>query len=258
MKSRIPLLALLAPAIVLGLAFADPPLTLYIAGDSTAAQKLAEKRPETGWGEDLQQYFDIDQVRVENHARNGRSTRSFLAEGRWQAIVNRLRPGDCVLIQFGHNDESKEKTDRYTPPADFKANLERMVRDVREKLALPILATPVQRRKFDEAGKLVDTHGEYPALTRAVARELEVPLLDMQARSAALLERFGDERSRKLFLQLQPGESPNYPKGVQDNTHFSPRGAELMAREAAEGLKALDIPLSRYVRLPAAAAASGQ
>ncbi len=217
------------------------------------AQKLAERRPETGWGEALQQYFDVDQVRVENHARNGRSTRTFLEEGRWQAIVDRLQEGDYVLIQFGHNDESKEKVDRYTPPDDFRRNLARFVDDARARKAIPVLLTPVRRRKFDDAGRLVDTHGEYPDLVRAVAAEKQVPLLDMHQRSAAVLERFGPEGSRKLFLQLKPGEHPNYPAGIEDNTHFTPLGAELMAREAAEGLKQLGIGLSALVRLPAAA-----
>ncbi len=250
MRNRM-LLAAASSLALLTLGMAPKPIVLYLAGDSTLAQKLAERRPETGWGEALQQYFDIDQVRVENHARNGRSTRTFLAEGRWQAIVDRLQPGDVVFIQFGHNDESKEKTDRYTPPADFRANLERMVREARAQQAEPVLLTPVRRRKWDADGKLVDTHGEYPDIVRAVAGELGVPLLDMHERSAAVLERFGPDGSRQLFLQVKPGESPNYPSGVEDNTHFSPLGAELIARDAAEGIRALDIPLAKLVRLPA-------
>lgn len=244
----------LVPLAAALLGAAPRPITLFLAGDSTMAQKLAEKRPETGWGEALQQYFDIDEVRVENHARNGRSTRTFLEEGRWQAILDRMEPGDWVLIQFGHNDESKEKVDRYVPPDDFKRNLARMVDDVRARKGSPVLATPVRRRKFDTDGKLVDTHGEYPDLVRAVAREKQVPLLDMHERSAAILERFGAEGSRKLFLQVKPGESLNYPKGVEDNTHFSPLGAELMARAAAEGIRDLGVGLSKLVRVPAAAA----
>jgi len=247
-------LVLLAALAVASLGLAPKPIVLYLAGDSTMAQKLAERRPETGWGEKLQQYFDIDQVRVENYARNGRSTRTFLSEGRWQAIVDRLEPGDYVFIQFGHNDESKEKTDRYTSPADYRANLERFVRDVRAKQAEPVLLTPVRRRKWDAAGKLVDTHGEYPDLVRAVARELSVPLLDLHERSAAVLERYGPGGSAQLFLHVPPGQSPNYPNGVEDNTHFSPLGAELIARAAAEGIRALDTPLARLVRLPAAPA----
>ncbi len=94
---------------VLTLGLAPRPIVLYLAGDSTMAQKLAERRPETGWGEKLPQYFDLDEVRVENYARDGRSTRTFLSEGRWQAIVDRLEPSDVVFLQFGHNDESVVK-----------------------------------------------------------------------------------------------------------------------------------------------------
>ena len=124
MLRRLPLLPLVLLA---AFAWRDAPVTVYIAGDSTAAQKLVTRRPETGWGERLQQYFDIDRVRVQNHARNGRSTRTFIEEGRWQEIVDALRPGDHVFIQFGHNDASVDKVDRYTPPADYRANLVRFV-----------------------------------------------------------------------------------------------------------------------------------
>ena len=100
-----------------------PIITIYLAGDSTMAQKLPEKRPETGWGQSLQKFFREDRVRVENHAQNGRSTRTFISEQRWQAIIDKLKKGDYVFIQFGHNDESKEKVDRYTPPEDYRRNL---------------------------------------------------------------------------------------------------------------------------------------
>src|SRR5687767_7580670 len=124
-------------------AHAKGPLTVFLAGDSTMAAKRPEKRPETGWGEFLQQHFDDRKVRVDNHAMNGRSTRTFIAEGRWQAVVDRLKPGDYVFIQFGHNDSSKEKVDRYTPPEDYRANLVRFVAEVRAKKATPVLLTPV-------------------------------------------------------------------------------------------------------------------
>src|ERR1041384_6189659 len=109
------------------LGWSQDQITIYLAGDSTMAEKLPTKRPETGWGEFLQQGFDAEKVRVENHAKNGRSTRTFISEGLWQESVSKLKPGDYVFIQFGHNDESKEKVDRYTPPADYRANLLRMV-----------------------------------------------------------------------------------------------------------------------------------
>jgi lysophospholipase L1-like esterase len=209
--------------------WAKEPITIYLAGDSTMAQKLPEKRPETGWGEALQKFFKEDQVRVENHAQNGRSTRTFITENRWQTIIDKLKKGDYVFIQFGHNDESKEKVDRYTPPEDYWRNLIRFIDDVRAKKATPVLLTPVMRRRFDKDGNFFDTHGEYPDIVRAVAVETKVALLDMHRESEKVIKQYGVEGSRKLFLQLAPGENPNYPKGIEDNTHFSPQGADKMA-----------------------------
>src|SRR5215210_4492294 len=98
-------------------------ITIYLAGDSTMAQKLPEKRPETGWGEELQKFFKEGTVVVDNRAKNGRSTRTFIEEKLWQGIVEKLKKGDYVFIEFGHNDSSKEKTDRYTAPEDYRRNL---------------------------------------------------------------------------------------------------------------------------------------
>jgi lysophospholipase L1-like esterase len=224
------------------------PITVYLAGDSTMAKKLPEKRPETGWGESLQGFFKSDRVVVENHAQNGRSTRSFIAEKRWQAIVDKLKKGDYVFIQFGHNDESKEKVDRYTPPEDYRRNLIQFISDVRAKQATPVLLTPVMRRRFDQAGKFFDTHGEYPDIVRSVAAESRVALLDMHRQSEKVIKEYGVEGSKKLFLQLAPGENPNYPKGIEDNTHFSPLGADVMASLAVEGIREQKLGLAKYLK----------
>ena len=237
------------------LGWSQDQITIYLAGDSTMAEKLPTKRPETGWGEFLQQGFDAEKVRVENHAKNGRSTRTFISEGLWQEIVSKLKPGDYVFIQFGHNDESKEKVDRYTPPADYRANLLRMVNDVRARNATPVLLTPVMRRKFDAQGNLVDTHGEYPDIVRRLATELKVALIDMHRASAKILQQYGEETSRKLFLQLEPGENSNYPDGVHDNTHFNPTGAEIMAGLAIQGVRDAKLPIAKYLK-PAAASSA--
>ncbi|MEO8625039.1 MAG: GDSL-type esterase/lipase family protein, partial [bacterium] len=140
-------------AFVTALGRAPAPITVYIAGDSTAAEKLPEKRPETGWGEMLGQYFRADEVRIANRALNGRSTRTFISEGKWRAITDSLNAGDYVLIQFGHNDEVPTKA-TYTPPADFTRNLTLMVNEVRAHKAIPVLLTPVYRRKFDQNGRI--------------------------------------------------------------------------------------------------------
>ncbi|MEP7074172.1 MAG: rhamnogalacturonan acetylesterase [Acidobacteriota bacterium] len=222
-------------------------ITVYLAGDSTCANKTADKRPETGWGEMLQQYFDPAKVTIVNDAQNGRSTKSFIDEGRWQAIVDRLKKGDLVFIEFGHNDEKKDKPAVYASPDDYKANLVKFIKETRAKGATPVLLTPVSRRKF-ENGILVKTHGEYPDAVKLAGREQGVAVIDMESESAAILTQYGDEGSRKLFLQLKPGENPNYPKGVEDNTHFRPAGAEAIAKLVVEGIREKKLKLRKYLK----------
>jgi len=224
------------------------PVTIFLAGDSTMAQKVPEKRPETGWGEMLGQHLKSGKVRIENRAMNGRSTKSFIGEGRWQAIIDEMKKGDYVFVQFGHNDESKDKGDRYTPPEDYRKNLVRFISDVRAKGGFPVLLTPVMRRRFDKDGKFYDTHGEYPDIVRAVAKEQNAPLIDMHRMSETVIVKYGVDDSRKLFLQLKAGENPNYPKGVDDNTHFSPLGAEEMARLVVTGIRDEKIGLRKYLK----------
>src|SRR5689334_5454561 len=183
---------------LLAVALPARPITIWLAGDSTMAQKQPDKRPETGWGEALQPCFDSSAVRIANRAMNGRSTRSFVAEGRWKAIVDSMQAGDYVFIQFGHNDE-KAGTPNYSSPDDYRRNLLRFVDDVRRHGGRPVLFTPVVRRRF-EGTHLVDTHGAYPDAARAAATEGHVPLVDMTRTSAALVEPLGPGSSRTLWL----------------------------------------------------------
>ena len=225
------------------------PVTIFLAGDSTMAAKQSDKRPETGWGEMLSQHFKDGKVRIDNRAANGRSTKTFISEGKWQSIIDDLKKGDYVFIQFGHNDESKDKGDRYTPPEDFRKNLERFVSDVRAKGGNPVVLTPVMRRRFDKDGKFYDVHPrEYPDIFREVAKSTNVPLIDMHRKSESVIVRYGVEDSKKLFLQLRPGENTNYPNGVEDNTHFSPLGAEEMAKLAVEGIRETRIGLRKFLK----------
>jgi lysophospholipase L1-like esterase len=203
--------------------------SLFLIGDSTMADKpLMPANPERGWGQLLPLYF-ADNVRIENHAMNGRSTKSFLDEGRWTTVTNRLKPGDYVIIQFGHNDEKKNDSNRFTEPfGSFKTNLARYVRETREHQASPVLATPVARRKFDETGKLVDTHGDYVTAVRQVAAEQQAPLLDLNRRSSELLMLLGPDSSKRLFDWIPAGEFESRPKGLSDDTHFNAYGASRM------------------------------
>ncbi|MFJ4836599.1 rhamnogalacturonan acetylesterase [Streptomyces sp. NPDC088746] len=212
------------------------PRTLHIAGDSTAAQKYADAAPETGWGMALP-FFLGRSLAVANHAVNGRSSKSFIDEGRLTALLDGVRPGDIVLVQFGHNDEKTEDPARGTDPyTTYQEHLRQYVKGARARRAEPVLITPVERRRFAEDGTAKPTHGEYPAAMRALASEEDVPLLDLQALSLARWQELGPDGTEAYFNWLEPGESPNYPDGKQDNTHFRPDGAVEVARMTARAL----------------------
>ncbi len=212
-------------------------IKVWLIGDSTMSIKEKKAYPETGWGMPFVNFWDST-VTVDNRAKNGRSSKSFIAENLWQPVYDNLKEGDYVFIQFGHNDESVDKKERYSTPDTFKMNLVRYVKETREKNAIPILITPVSRRKFDADGKAIETH-VYSPLVREVAGELNVPLIDLDKRSIELYQQFGNENSKLLFNKLKPGEQPNYPAGIDDNTHFNELGARLIAQIVLKEIREL-------------------
>ena len=239
---------LLIVIILVGSAFALPPkkkIKIFIAGDSTASIKETKAYPETGWGMPFVYFWDST-VTVVNRAKNGRSTKTFINEGLWQSIYNEAGEGDYVFIQFGHNDEVPTKKS-YTTEQEFRNNLTRYIKESKSKKAIPVLLTPVARRKFDSTGHIVGTHDVYAAIVRDVAATEKAALIDLDKKSQAMYEQFGTETSRLLFLQLNPGEHPNYPEGKDDNTHFSELGARLVAQLVLEDIKALDMELKERI-----------
>ena len=229
------------------MAFALPPkkITVWLIGDSTMANKEIKAYPETGWGMPFTYFFDSTVV-VDNRAKNGRSTQSFIDEKLWQPVVDNLNEGDYVLVQFGHNDEVPTKK-TYTTEQQFKNNLIRYVKETRAKKAIPVLITPVARRKFDSTGHIVGTHEVYSEIVRVVAKQLNVPLIDLDKKSQALLEQFGPETSKLLYNHLQPGEHPNYPDGKADDTHFNELGARKMAELVLDGMREQKLDLTKHV-----------
>ncbi|MFB6845565.1 rhamnogalacturonan acetylesterase [Streptomyces sp. NPDC056373] len=214
--------------------------TLYIAGDSTAAQKYKDAAPETGWGMALPFFLQSSRLTVSNHAVNGRSSKSFVDEGRLGVILRQIQPGDLLLIQFGHNDEKTEDPTRYTEPwSTYQQYLRQYIDGARARGARPVLATSVERRKFDTGGKALPTHRDYPAAMRALAKEEQVTLLDVQALSLALWQRLGVEETKKYF---------NWTATEQDNTHFNPPGAIEVARLVARELLRTRVLEPRDVR----------
>lgn len=225
-------------------------ITLFMAGDSTMAIKETKAYPETGWGMPFQYFFDSS-VTIVNKAKNGRSTKTFISEGLWSSIINNVTAGDYVMIQFGHNDESKEKVDRYTTPDEYKTNILRFINETKAKNATPILLTPVSRRKFDKQGNAMDTHEIYSAIVRSIAKETNVLFIDADEQTKALYQSFGEKNSTLLFLQLQPGEHPNYPEGKNDNTHFNELGARLVAQLILKALQSSCPDIASRIIVPA-------
>lgn len=231
-------------------------VTVFMIGDSTMANKdTTGGKQERGWGMMLQQYFKSGVV-VDNHAVNGRSSKSFIDEGRWDVVLSKMKPGDYVIIQFGHNDE-KPAADRHTDPGTtFDANLRRFVLESRARGGIPILCNAVVRRNFyrqvdssvdDESLRnttyedekvnsdtLIDTHGAYLLSPRNVARELGVPFIDANRVTHDLEQGMGIEGSRRLHMWFRPGEHPSVPKGRKDNTHYNVFGATVVAGLLAE------------------------
>lgn len=222
-------------------------IKIFMAGDSTMAIKDQRAFPETGWGMPFA-FFWNESVEIVNLAKNGRSTKSFRKEGLWEEMRSKMGEGDFVFIQFGHNDESKDKGERYAPPDTFKLNLTQFIEEARVKKAIPVLLSPVSRRKFDASGKQLETHPVYTPLVAEVAAETGVIFFDLDAKSRAMYQQFGPEMSRYLFLQLKPGEHPNYPNGKEDNTHFSELGARLIAQLILDEIKHKIPDLYSYTR----------
>ena len=228
-------LFLLALCMLLSASLFGGPLRVFLIGDSTCATKdLAKQNPERGWGQMFQPLFD-GSVTVENHAVNGRSTKSFRDEGRWDPILSRLQAGDYVFIQFGHNDQKVQDSSRYSAPAQYAENLRRYVRETRAKGAVPVLLTPIVRRHFS-GESLDDTHGAYLDAVRRVAAGEQTPLIDAERLTRAWVAELGDEASKAFYMWVEEDTCPLWPDGRQDNTHLNVRGARSVARMIAAQL----------------------
>ena len=259
--------------VLLTAATKDKTTTIFMIGDSTMANKdITEGKQERGWGMALQCYFD-DNIVIDNHAVNGRSSLSFINEGRWDAVLQKMRPGDYVIIQFGHNDE-KKPADRHTDPGStFDYNLAKFVRETRERGGIPVLMNAVVRRNFqkvapqneddealrnttyqpsaaEEIDSLVDTHGLYIVAPRDVAERMNVHFVDANRITHNLEQGLGVEESKKLHMWFLPGEEPSVPQGRQDNTHYRVHGAQVVAHLLADAL-CEEIPLLAKYRTDA-------
>jgi lysophospholipase L1-like esterase len=227
---------------------------IYSIGDSTMADyrasylnKFGKGYPIRGWMQLAPSLF-TEQVHIHNEAMSGRSSKSFRDEGLWSKVIQQVKAGDYVFIQFGHND-AKPDTARHTDPhTTFKQNIERYVREIQAKKAHAILFTSIPHRKFNQEGHIVDTHGAYLTVVGEVAKSTHTPLIDLHALVATFLEKTGSEESKKLFLHIPPGKFASLPEGKKDDTHLSGFGAKCVAELAVSALKETNLPLRAYIK----------
>ena len=233
MRPWIAICLLLCGLAVVPAAAAEPePRRVFLVGDSTASEYPPERAPREGWGMRMQPRL-APGWELRNHARSGRSARSFIEEGWLQPVADDLRAGDVLLIQFGHNDAKVEDPWRYSDPdVAYPRWLSRYLALARERGATPVLVTPVARRKFDGA-QLLDTHGPYPQAVRDLARREGVHLVDLGALSMAWLRAIGDNASKPYYMHVPA-------QGQADDTHFSAAGARVIACLVAVGWRAAD------------------
>lgn len=214
--------------------------TIYWAGDSTVQYNSIKTYPQTGLGQ-VFNLFVKPEVQISNHAKNGRSTKSFIDEARLVPIYDNITEGDFLFIQFGHNDEKKDDPDRYTEPfSEFMVNLEKFVNVARDKKAEPVIITPVERRNFIDASEPCEfDHSDYVEAMKQTAKKLDVALIDLNAMSRAELKRIGLEASKDWYMHLPEGKYPYHMEGLADNTHLKYAGAVVYAGCIARGLKEL-------------------
>lgn len=225
---------------------------LFTIGDSTMADNRVLQEdpgdPGRGWGQCLSDYFDLSKIDIKNMAVSGRSSKSYIDEGKWEAVLNQLAPGDYLLIQFGHNDQKKTDAKRYTDPqTTFKSNLKLFIEKARSKKTIPLLATPIVRRRFDSNGQLVETLGDYINAVKEVGNELNVPVIDMNELTHQKVKELGPEESKKLYLWVNPGVAERFPEGSKDDTHLCLQGAKEFSRLFTAELTKSKHPLSQYL-----------
>ncbi|WP_090935939.1 rhamnogalacturonan acetylesterase [Pelosinus propionicus] len=226
------------------------PISIFLAGDSTVCNYKSERAPRAGWGQVIDRYFSKE-VTIKNYATSGRSTKSFIDEGRLDTILSEIKAKDYLLIQFGHNDEKKDVLSLYTEPSTtYKEYLKQYINGARKHGAIPILITPVERRNFDTNGKIIASHGKYPDAMKEVGAAENVLVIDLSTASRNYIASLGPEKSKIIFMQLQAGDSYNYPQGSNDNTHFQEKGAIEIAKLIIEEMLKTDCDLKRYINKP--------
>lgn len=226
----------------------DDKTTVFLAGDSTVSDYEPGYAPMAGWGQFLGGYF-TNEIVIDNQAKRARSAKSFVDERSLDTILNRMKQGDYLFIQFGINDAGPDPARHTDPYTTFQDYLRMYIASAQEKGGHPVLVTSQSKRTFDENGVFYNSIGEYPNAMKQLGREMNVPVIDLNRKSLAFYNTIVIEATKKVFMFLEPGESPNYPGGAQDRVHFQEYGANQLARLVTEEISDLNLyPLKRALR----------
>ncbi|MDR2805134.1 MAG: rhamnogalacturonan acetylesterase [Dysgonamonadaceae bacterium] len=224
---------------------AERPLTVFLCGNSTVVDQ--DNEPWCGWGQMIPRFFGRG-IAFANYAESGESANTFIAAGRLEKLLTQAHAGDYLFVEFGHNDQ-KQTGEGIGPWTSFAESLKIFIAEARKQGMYPVLLTPVQRRRFDEKGEIVNTHGEYPDAVRKLAENEKVPLIDLHQMSKTLYEALGENNSLKAFVHYPAGTFPNQPNALEDNTHFNAFGGYEIARCVIEGVRQKHLTdILRYLR----------
>jgi len=219
-------------------------ITVFLAGNSTVVDQ--DEEPWCGWGQMLPRFF-TNRVAIANYAESGEAANSFVSAKRLAKLLTVMKKGDYLFIEFGHNDE-KQKGEGVGPYTTYKKNMKVLVDETRKKGGIPVLVTSMHRRSFDENGKVINTHGDFPDAVRLLAKEEKVALIDLTNMSAILYEAWGPEKSKLAFVHYPAGTYPNQDKPLADNTHFNSYGGYQIMHCILKGISDLKLPLCQYLR----------
>lgn len=207
--------------------------TVFLCGNSTVVDQ--DNEPWASWGQMIPQFFN-DHVSIANYAESGESSNTFIRANRLKKALSQIKKGDYIFMEFGHNDE-KQRQPGYGAWYSYMYSLKIYIDEARKRGAIPVIVTPTQRRKFGIDGRLVPTHGEYPAAARWIAEKEKVPLIDLTAMTTALFNAMGEEGTKHAFVHYPAGTYPGQTKPFADNTHFNPYGAYEISKCIILGIK---------------------
>ncbi|MBQ0056113.1 MAG: rhamnogalacturonan acetylesterase [Bacteroidales bacterium] len=230
----------------LEIAPADTSVThVYLCGNSTVVDQDYE--PWASWGQMVTRFFDED-VCVVNCAESGETAQSFISQGRLAQIVSRLKAGDYIFMEFGHNDQKTDGNIGNGAFYSFQQQLKVFVDYARKVGAHPVFCTPTRRRMFDSEGKIRDTHLDYPEAMRFMAEREGIPCIDLQESTRVMFEAWGPETSKHAFVHYSAGCWPGQDNELADDTHFNAFGAYQIALLVLQGIVDLDLPLAKHIK----------